>query len=84
MHHLKLWRQEIQRGCTKKREKEKSEVCQPDLQCHLIYLNSAEFTGITAPYEDPDFPEIHIKTNEVEVADAVRMIVGYLTEKEYI
>jgi len=43
-----------------------------------------EFTGITAPYEAPDSPEIHIKTNEVEVADAVRIIVEYLTESKCI
>ena len=84
-HHLKSRRQEIQRGCTKKREGEKSEVCQPDLRSQAdVYLNSADFTGITAPYEAPELPEIHIKTNEVEVADAVRIIVGYLTEKEFI
>jgi adenylylsulfate kinase len=49
-----------------------------------IYLNSADFTGITAPYETPDSAEVHIKTNEVEVADAVRMIVEYLTDKQLI
>ena len=49
-----------------------------------IDLSSVEFTGITAPYEAPDSPEIHIKTNEVEVADAVCMIVEYLTNKQFI
>jgi adenylylsulfate kinase len=49
-----------------------------------LCLNSVEFTGITAPYEAPDSPEIHVKTDEVEVADAVRMIVEYLTDKEII
>ncbi|CAA7259295.1 unnamed protein product [Cyclocybe aegerita] len=38
-----------------------------------------DFTGISAPYEAPPSPEIHIKTNEIEVADAVRIIAEYLT-----
>jgi len=43
-----------------------------------------EFTGISAPYEAPVSPEIHIKTNEVEVVDAVRIIVDYLASHNYI
>ncbi|KAJ3502573.1 hypothetical protein NLJ89_g8825 [Agrocybe chaxingu] len=31
---------------------------------------AADFTGISAPYEAPPSPEIHIKTNEIEVTDA--------------
>ncbi|KAF2198687.1 adenylylsulfate kinase [Delitschia confertaspora ATCC 74209] len=40
-----------------------------------------EFTGISAPYEEPENPEIRIKSAETSVEDAVREIVGYL-EKE--
>ncbi|KAF9481566.1 adenylylsulfate kinase [Pholiota conissans] len=43
-----------------------------------------DFTGISAPYESPQSPEIHIKTDEVEVAEAVRIIADYLVAKEYI
>jgi len=43
-----------------------------------------EFTGISAPYEAPEAPEIHIKTDEGDVADAVRMIVEYLNAKQII
>ncbi|KAF4620467.1 hypothetical protein D9613_000621 [Agrocybe pediades] len=43
-----------------------------------------EFTGISAPYEPPVSPEIHIKTDQVEVAEAVRIIADYLTENHYI
>lgn len=43
-----------------------------------------EFTGISAPYEVPPNPEIHIKTNEFDVAQSVAAIVEYLTSKEYI
>jgi len=43
-----------------------------------------DFTGISAPYEAPEAPEIHIKTDEVGVADAVRIIADYLVAKQYI
>jgi len=37
-----------------------------------------DFTGISAPYEPPSTPEIHIRTDEVDVAGAVAQIVAYL------
>jgi len=43
-----------------------------------------EFTGISAPYEPPLDAELHIKTGECDVKEAVRIIVGYLLEKGYI
>ncbi|KIM45029.1 hypothetical protein M413DRAFT_441672 [Hebeloma cylindrosporum] len=43
-----------------------------------------DFTGISAPYEAPESPEIHIRTDEVGVADAVRIIADYLVAKQYI
>lgn len=43
-----------------------------------------EFTGISAPYEAPVAPEIHIKTNEVDVTQAVEKIIAYLEEKGII
>ncbi|KAF5354704.1 hypothetical protein D9756_005212 [Leucocoprinus leucothites] len=43
-----------------------------------------DFTGISAPYEEPESPEIHIKTNESSVEDAVRIIFEYLQSKRYI
>ena len=52
-----------------------------------LYLTTfclQEFTGISAPYEVPPNPEIHIKTNELDVAQSVAAIVEYLTSKEYI
>ncbi|WVN85919.1 adenylylsulfate kinase [Cryptococcus depauperatus CBS 7841] len=42
------------------------------------------FTGVSAPYEAPEKPEIHIKTNEVDVEGAVGIIVKYLEEKRLI
>jgi len=43
-----------------------------------------DFTGISAPYEAPHSPEIHIKTHEVEVTEAVRIITEFLTTHGYL
>jgi len=43
-----------------------------------------DFTGISAPYEAPHSPEIHIKTHEVEVIEAVRIITEFLTTHGYL
>ncbi|KAK6910476.1 adenylylsulfate kinase [Kwoniella mangroviensis CBS 10435] len=43
-----------------------------------------DFTGISAPYEAPAKPEIHIRTDQVDVAGAVEIIVQYLEEKGLI
>ncbi|OJD38692.1 adenylyl-sulfate kinase [Diplodia corticola] len=40
-----------------------------------------EFTGVSAPYEEPVSPEILIRSAETPVEEAVRQIVAYLTEK---
>lgn len=42
------------------------------------------FTGISAPYEAPDAPEIHIRSDQVSVEDAVRQIVKYLESKDLL
>ncbi|WWC90700.1 adenylylsulfate kinase [Kwoniella dendrophila CBS 6074] len=43
-----------------------------------------DFTGISAPYEAPVKPEIHIRTDQVDVAGAVEIIVKYLEEQSLI
>ncbi|KAK7035257.1 Adenylyl-sulfate kinase [Paramarasmius palmivorus] len=43
-----------------------------------------DFTGISAPYEAPEKPEIHLKTAETDVTECVRIITEYLLEKAYI
>lgn len=43
-----------------------------------------EFTGISAPYEAPENPEITIKTHENSVEECVVQIVNYLNDKGYI
>ncbi|KAI0930394.1 Adenylyl-sulfate kinase [Taiwanofungus camphoratus] len=43
-----------------------------------------EFTGISAPYEAPENPEIHIRTDEFDVTESVRIITEYLLQKGFI
>lgn len=43
-----------------------------------------EFTGISAPYEAPLKPEVHIKNHEVTVQEAVAQIIAYLDSKGYL
>lgn len=43
-----------------------------------------EFTGVSAPYEAPKSPEIHIRTDEVDVTRAVEIVIEYLEEKGII
>ena len=43
-----------------------------------------DFTGVSAPYEAPENPEIHVKTGEMDLKDSVKMITDYLLEKKYI
>lgn len=43
-----------------------------------------EFTGISAPYEAPANPEVHVKNYELPVQDAVKQIIEYLDSKGYL
>lgn len=43
-----------------------------------------EFTGISAPYERPINPEIHIKTKELNIKEGVKIIIDYLKSNNYI
>jgi len=38
-------------------------------------------TGISAPYEAPEQPDIEIKTEEVSVKEAVNKIIDHITPK---
>ena len=42
------------------------------------------FTGIDAPYEAPETPELRIRTDQVSVEEAVQQIVDYLVSKGYV
>lgn len=43
-----------------------------------------EFTGISAPYEAPDHPEIHLHTDKMSVEECVQSIIHYLIDRKYI
>ncbi|KAI9504616.1 Adenylyl-sulfate kinase [Coemansia spiralis] len=43
-----------------------------------------EFTGISAPYEAPEHPEIHIRTDLTPIAKAVQQITTYLEDNKLI
>jgi adenylylsulfate kinase len=40
----------------------------------------AEFTGISAPYESPENPELIINTDSASVDECVETVLGYLQE----
>lgn len=42
------------------------------------------FTGISAPYEPPENPEIHLRTDQLTVEECTQTIMGYLIEGNYI
>ncbi|MYF55087.1 adenylyl-sulfate kinase [Candidatus Poribacteria bacterium] len=37
-----------------------------------------EFTGISAPYEEPNYPEVVVNTHELSVIESARQVVVYL------
>ncbi|KAJ3104325.1 Adenylyl-sulfate kinase [Physocladia obscura] len=43
-----------------------------------------DFTGISSPYEAPITPEIHLRTDQISVEDAVNSIVQYLAQRDLI
>jgi adenylylsulfate kinase len=43
-----------------------------------------EFTGISAPYEEPEAPEVHIKSAECSVEEAVVRIMDYLVKHDLV
>ncbi|TEB15746.1 adenylylsulfate kinase [Coprinellus micaceus] len=43
-----------------------------------------DFTGVSAPYEAPEKPEIHIRTDQTSVIDAVQQITEYLSSNGYL
>lgn len=43
-----------------------------------------QFTGLSAPYEEPENPEIILETDKKTIEECVEIILSYLTEKGYI
>ncbi|KAJ2082317.1 Adenylyl-sulfate kinase [Coemansia sp. RSA 988] len=37
-----------------------------------------EFTGVSAPYEEPEKPEVHIRTDLTSIAEAVQQITSFI------
>jgi len=42
------------------------------------------FTGISAPYEEPENAEIHIRSDKTSVEESVAQIIKYLQEKNLV
>jgi len=43
-----------------------------------------DFTGVSAPYEVPENPEIHLRTDQLSVEECVQAVVRYFVERNYI
>lgn len=43
-----------------------------------------EFTGISAPYEEPDRPEVHVRSDRETTEESVMKIVEFLEGKGYL
>ena len=43
-----------------------------------------EFTGISAPYEAPENPELEIDTNEQSIDESAAVLIEYLEQKGYL
>lgn len=43
-----------------------------------------DFTGIDSPYEKPETPQIHIKTDNHSIQESVKIIINYLIKFGYI
>ena len=41
-----------------------------------------DFTGITSAYEAPENSEIHVKTDEMSVAECAKLIVDFIKGRE--
>ena len=50
----------------------------------FVLMIETDFTGISAPYEPPVKPEVHIKTDECDVTESVRRITDYLSKHGFI
>lgn len=44
----------------------------------------ADFTGISSPYEPPNFPEIIIETDKMTIEQSVKKIINFLKDKKIL
>jgi len=42
------------------------------------------FTGISSPYEAPQYPEVHIETEHLTIEEAADQVMAYLEKKGYL
>ncbi|MBI2433493.1 MAG: adenylyl-sulfate kinase, partial [Candidatus Hydrogenedentes bacterium] len=40
-----------------------------------------EFTGISAPYEEPDKPELVVDTSKISLEESAQQVLDYLEER---
>jgi adenylylsulfate kinase len=43
-----------------------------------------EFTGVSAPYEEPEAPEIIVETDKCSLEECAQLIMDYLVEKDFV
>ena len=43
-----------------------------------------EFTGISAPYEEPEHPELIIETDKMTTGECIRTVISYLEKNGYL
>ncbi|MGB2907116.1 MAG: adenylyl-sulfate kinase [Candidatus Aminicenantaceae bacterium] len=43
-----------------------------------------EFTGISAPYEEPSFPELVVDTGELDLEQSVDKVIRYLEDRDIV
>jgi adenylylsulfate kinase-like enzyme len=44
----------------------------------------SNFTGLDAPYETPENPEVHLETATLSVDEAAAQVIGYLDEQSIL
>ena len=74
----------IPKACIRKQELEIFRVRPPPCFFDKLLMSLKEFTGISSPYEIPETPELHLRTHEMGVDEAVRTIINYLLARDII
>ena len=71
-----------------KGDRERLEVCE-NRDTKGLYKKARageipEYTGISAPYEEPENPELIIETDKVTIVEGASQIISYLEDKGII
>lgn len=43
-----------------------------------------EFTGVSDPYEQPEAPELELRTDQLKVEECAEAVISYLHEQDYL